>query len=70
VKLLFAVNYESEQRTEFFIEDADGKKRRIEVAWKSRDPQPIMESWRDVVKAEVEEQRTIEWERKTGRGLL
>lgn len=67
IKLVAVVLYENEQRLEAVIEDSDGKRRRIDLVWKSKDPTGIPSHWWDSIIGEVEFQRTEEFNKNKGR---
>jgi hypothetical protein len=64
--LLTAVLYEDKQLAELKAIDSDGRVRRVEVRWKSKDPSAITANWLDNVANEIEFQRTADRERLTG----
>lgn len=67
IRLVSAVVYDKLQKLECLVQDDDGKLRRINVSWRSKDPKPLTSVWWQTVVAEVEEQRTQELQKKTGR---
>lgn len=68
-KLLWLVWSEGKQLLEVTVEDPTGKRRRIDVKWKSRGHSPVPPNWWSMVEGEVEFQRSDELERASGRAL-
>lgn len=66
-KLLWVVYLPDEQRLEATVEDAAGKRRRIDYRWKTRDASPPPPDWFEAVCGEVELQRSDELDQKLGR---
>lgn len=69
-KLLSVVFYEKNQRLEVFVEDGTGRKRRVEVAWMSRDPLPVPSNWWEIVEGELTLQDHEAASRAKGRVLF
>lgn len=66
-KLLSVVFSPKLQILEVRVEDVDGKVRRVDVRWHSKDLSTPISNWYEIVLAEVEFQRTEEHNKKTGR---
>ncbi len=70
MKLLFVVLFLKETRLEATLEDQDGKRRRVGLSWKLKEPTPVPpEHWWKQVQAEIEFQRAEAHARSTGRVL-
>jgi hypothetical protein len=66
-KLLWVTYKPDLQKLEATVEDEDGKKRRIDYQWQSKEKTPPPESWWKAVCMEVEYQRTEEHNKRVGR---
>jgi hypothetical protein len=69
-KLLFVVLHEKSQRLEAVVEDASGRKRRVEMGWLSRDMMPVPSTWFETVEGELVLQDTEAAARAKGRVLF
>jgi NADH:ubiquinone oxidoreductase subunit len=70
VKLLFVVLHEKEQRLEVAVEDATGRKRRVEINWRSKELTPVPSHWFSMVEQELKLQDDEAALEATGRVLF
>lgn len=70
VKLLFVVLHEKEQRLEVAVEDATGRKRRVEINWRSKELTPVSSHWFSMVEQELKLQDDEAALEATGRVLF
>lgn len=70
IKLLYCVYTPSKQLLEVTVEDQDGKRRRIDYNWNSKEKTLPPDNWFEIVCLEVEFQKTEEFQASTGRKIF
>lgn len=68
-KLVYVVLY-PDQRLQVVVDAPDGKRRRVEITWKSLEPMPIPKNWLEMVEEELRFQDAEALNRARGRVLL
>lgn len=70
MKLVTVVVSTNVQKMSVLVEDRDGKHRRINLVWHSKDPVLIPPDWLDLVEAEVSFQISEDEAKAQGRQLI
>jgi hypothetical protein len=70
MRLIFVILSDKSPKAEVGVEDKNGRRRVVQLIWRTKELTPIPEGWRQMVEAELDNQDSEAHAKSIGRNLF